>query len=187
MHEKSCPLQKRFWHIAGSLDVPDHLTKLGKYPGFPAIAGRNGITALLLRWPAVVFDLFATGSAFFTQGELEMQNTFTSFLNRAGAMKGRQLLGVAGILCAIMVAPLITPALTPQTQGSVAPRMRHLSLSMMKHVQRCTAAILNICTAKARAKLKPVYTRFTGEIVAPWEWMWDRACTVMISRFSLRR
>ena len=37
-------------------------------------------------------------------------------------MKGRLLLGVAGILCAIMVAPLVAPVLTPHTQGSVAPR-----------------------------------------------------------------
>ncbi len=51
-----------------------------------------------------------------------MQNTFTSLLNRAGAMKGRLLLGVAGILSAIMVAVLVAPVLTPHTQGSVVPQ-----------------------------------------------------------------
>ncbi len=44
-----------------------------------------------------------------------MQNTFTSLLNRAVAMKGRLLLGVAGILCAIMLAPLVAVVLTPHT------------------------------------------------------------------------
>ena len=55
-----------------------------------------------------------------------MRNTFTSLLNRAGAMKGRLLLGVAGILCAIMVAALVAPVLTPHTQGSAVPRERLL-------------------------------------------------------------
>lgn len=51
-----------------------------------------------------------------------MRNTFISLLNRAGAMKGRLLLGAAGILCAIMVGALVAPVLTPHTQGSVAPQ-----------------------------------------------------------------
>ena len=51
-----------------------------------------------------------------------MQNTFTSLLNRAGATKGRPLLGVAGILCAIMAAALVAPVLTPHTQGSAVPQ-----------------------------------------------------------------
>ena len=39
-------------------------------------------------------------------------------------MKGRLLLGVAGILCALMVAALVVPVLTPHTQGSAAPQKR---------------------------------------------------------------
>ncbi|MXY07126.1 MAG: hypothetical protein F4Y61_00590 [Rhodothermaceae bacterium] len=54
--------------------------------------------------------------------EFEMQNTFTSLLNRAGAMKGRLLLGVAGILCAIMAAALVAPVLTPSIQGAEVPQ-----------------------------------------------------------------
>ena len=56
-----------------------------------------------------------------------MQNTFTSLLNRAVAMKGRLLLGVAGILCAIILAPLVASVLTPHTQGSVAPRRKFIA------------------------------------------------------------
>ena len=37
-------------------------------------------------------------------------------------MKGRLLLGVAGTLCAIMVAPLVAPVLTPHTQGTAVPQ-----------------------------------------------------------------
>ena len=58
-------------------------------------------------------------------------------------MKGRLLLDVAGILCAVVVAALVTPVLTPRTQGSVAPK-RSLSLSQVQSVQRCTAANLNM-------------------------------------------
>ena len=56
-----------------------------------------------------------------------MQNTFTSLLKSAGAMKGRLLLGIAGILCAIMVAALVAPVLTPHTQGSGVPQERLLA------------------------------------------------------------
>ena len=42
-------------------------------------------------------------------------------------MKGRLLLGVAGILCAIIVAALVAPVLIPHTtQGSAVPRERLL-------------------------------------------------------------
>jgi len=37
-------------------------------------------------------------------------------------MKGRLLLGVAGILCAITVAALVAPVLTPSIQGAEVPQ-----------------------------------------------------------------
>ena len=57
-----------------------------------------------------------------------MRNTFASLLNCTGAMKGRLLLGVAGILCAIMVAALVAPVLAPHTQGSAGPNEELLLL-----------------------------------------------------------
>ena len=47
-----------------------------------------------------------------------MRNVFASLSNRADTLKGRLVLGVAGILCALMLAPVIGPILTPSTQGA---------------------------------------------------------------------
>ena len=50
-------------------------------------------------------------------------------------MKERLLLGVAGILCAIMVAALVAPVLTPHIQGSAVPQ----ELLIIEESKRCSA------------------------------------------------
>ncbi len=91
-----------------------------------------------------------------------MRNTFTSLLNRAGAMKGRLLLGVAGILCAIMVAALVAPVLTPHTQGSVAPQ----HALVIEDNAECSAMYGCVseyveCTGSCKFKFGPITISYT--------------------------
>lgn len=90
-----------------------------------------------------------------------MRNTFTSLLNRAGAMKGRLRLGVAGVLCAIMVAALVAPILTPRTQGSVAPERK----LVIEDNARCSA--MYGCVSQRVSCESSCKLIFAGVIVIP--------------------
>ncbi|MXX59794.1 MAG: hypothetical protein F4246_05715 [Rhodothermaceae bacterium] len=96
-----------------------------------------------------------------------MRNTFTSLLNRTGAMKGRLLLGVAGILCALMVAALVAPVLTPSIQGAEVPQ----EALVFQQSSECSAmygCVSDYVTCNGMCKIE----------IGPFTISWEECCPV---------